>query len=186
MKGSLLSMLFMLAALLNNNTRGEAQTPAPESPSNADEHVHVRNTFRFEVAAPMARVAPLFGPEAERSWAGKHWDPVFLYPSPGRDVEGAVFRVKRGPLDSLWVNTLFDVPGGRMQYVSVVPDQVATTVDVRVTALSSSRTSIEVIYARTALNSAANDEVRQLGANDRGSGPEWQRGVETALGLIKE
>ena len=185
MKASLLSMLFMLAALLNNNP-ADAQTPAPESPRDADEHVHVVNTFRFEVAAPMARVAPLFGPEAERSWAGKHWDPIFLYPSPGRDVEGAVFRVKRGPVDSLWVNTRFDVPGGRMQYVSVIPEQVATTVDVWVTALSPSRASVEVTYVRTALNPTANDEVRQMGANDRGSGPEWQRGVENALGLPKQ
>ena len=76
MKASLLSMLFMLAALLNNNP-ADAQTSAPESHPDADEHVHVVNTFRFEVAAPMARVAPLFGPEAERSWAGKHGIPFF-------------------------------------------------------------------------------------------------------------
>ena len=185
MKTNLISMLFILAALLNN-TRAEAQTSASESSSDKEEHVHVMNTFRFEVAAPMASVAPLFGPEAERSWAGQHWDPIFLFPAPGRDVEGAVFRVKRGPLESIWVNTRFDVPGGHMQYVSVVPDHVATTVDVRVTALSSSRTSVEVTYARTALNPSANNEVRQLGTNDRGSGPEWQHGVETALRLTKE
>ena len=60
MKASLLSMLFMLAALLNNNP-ADAQTPVSESHPDADEHVHVVNTFRFEVAATMARVAPLFG-----------------------------------------------------------------------------------------------------------------------------
>jgi len=182
-KMSLLSLLFMLAASINSTSHADAQAPAPERRANGDEHVHVVNTFRFEVAAPMASVAPLFGPEAERSWAGPHWDPSFFYPSPGRDVEGAVFRVKRGQLDSLWVNTRFDVPGGRMQYVYVVPDHVATVIDVRVTALGASRTSVEVTYARTALNASANDEVRQLGVNDRDSGPQWQHGVEHALGL---
>jgi hypothetical protein len=48
-------------------------TPAP---------AHVTNSFDFEIAAPFARLAPLFGPEAERAWAGEHWDPVFLYPQP--------------------------------------------------------------------------------------------------------
>jgi hypothetical protein len=41
---------------------------------------HVSTTFRFQLAAPLARVAPLFGPEGERCWAGKDWDPHFLYP----------------------------------------------------------------------------------------------------------
>ena len=34
------------------------------------EVVHVSNSFHCEVAAPMERVAPLFGPEGERGWAG--------------------------------------------------------------------------------------------------------------------
>jgi len=33
--------------------------------------VHVKNSFRFVVKAPLERAAPLFGPEGERCWAGR-------------------------------------------------------------------------------------------------------------------
>ncbi|QEE28042.1 hypothetical protein FTW19_08585 [Terriglobus albidus] len=146
-------------------------------------NAHVVNTFRFEIAAPMAQVAPLFAPEAERRWAGEHWNPVFAYPQPGSDVQGAVWTIRHGDVDSVWVNTLFDVAGGRMQYVAVVGTQFTMTVDVRVTALQDRRTAVEVTYARTALDRGVNQRVIELGRHDRESGPEWQHGIETALGL---
>lgn len=158
----------------------EAQTStSPVQEGNA----HVVNTFRFELAAPMAQVAPLFAPEAERRWAGEHWNPVFAYPQPGSDVQGAVWTIRHGDVDSVWVNTLFDVAGGWMQYVTVVSHQFTMTVDVHVTALHERRTAVEVTYARTALDRAANQRVIELGKQDRESGPEWQRGLEAALGL---
>src|SRR5277367_6008804 len=87
----------------------------------ADLPAHVSNSFQFVVRAPLNRAAALFGPEGERCWAGQHWNPEFLYPQPGKDVQGAVFTVQNGPHRSVWVNTLFDPEGGRMQYVSFVP-----------------------------------------------------------------
>ena len=147
-----------------------------------ERNAHVVNTFRFEIAAPMAQVAPLFAPEAERRWAGEDWKPVFAYPQPGRDVQGAVWTIRHGGVDSVWVNTLFDIAGGRMQYVAVVSNQFAMTVDVHVTALQERRTAVEVTYARTALDRAANQRVIELGQHDRESGPEWQHGIEAALG----
>jgi hypothetical protein len=168
---------------LNSST---AHSSAPAQPAGAALHLHVVNTFRFEVAAPMERVAPLFAPEAERSWAGEHWRPVFLYPQPGRDVPGAVWTIKHGPFNSVWVNTLFDVRGGRMQYVALIADHLVTTVDVCVTRLASSYTAVEVTYTRTALVPSANEDVRALGESDRASGPDWQRSIESALGLTKK
>lgn len=146
-------------------------------------NAHVVNTFRFVIAAPMAQVAPLFAPEAERRWAGEDWKPVFAYPQPGRDVQGAVWTIRHGSVESVWINTLFDVAGGRMQYVAVAGNHFAMTVDVHVTALQERRTAVEVTYARTALDRSANQHVVELGQRDRESGPEWQHGVETALGL---
>jgi hypothetical protein len=162
--------------------RASAQQPQPV----ASENAHVVNSFRFEVAAPMARVAPLFAPEAERFWAGDHWNPVFAYPQPGRDVEGAVFTVKHGPFNSVWVNTIFNVEAGRMQYVAVVADKFAMTVDVQVTALAANRTGVRVTYVRTALDPQLNEHIKELGEQDRSSGPDWQRGVESALGLERK
>ncbi len=127
------------------------------------------------------QAAPLFGPEGERSWAGAEWDPLFLYPQPAKDVQGAVFTVQQGGRKSVWIATLFDVDGGRMQYVSVVPGIRASTVDVRLTAVDASTTSVEVTYVRTALDSSANEEVQALGESDRLEGPHWQESDRNLL-----
>jgi hypothetical protein len=143
--------------------------------------VHVSNSFDLIVHAPLSRAAILFGPDGERCWAGEHWNPEFLYPLPGKDVQGAVFRVEHGPHKSVWVNTLFDTAGGRMQYVSFIPDIVVSTIDVRLTSADPSSTRVEVTYARTALDAAANDDVQAMGKRDRESGPEWQQAIAKCL-----
>lgn len=149
------------------------------------ELVHVSNSFHFGVGAPLAQVAPLFGPEGERSWAGKHWNPEFLYPGTAKDIQGAVFTVQHGPHTSVWVNTVFDVQGGRMQYVYFIPDALVSTVDVRLTAIDESHTVVQVTYDRTALNEAANDEVQEMGNADRESGPQWHDAIAACLGANK-
>ena len=142
---------------------------------------HVSNSFHFVVPASLSRATAFFGPEGERCWAGEHWNPVFLYPVPARDVEGAVFTVQHGPHKSVWVNTLFDTVGGRMQYVSFIPDTLVFTVDVRLSTLTPSTTKVEVTYVRTALDVAANEDVLALGRRDGENGPEWQKAIEQCL-----
>jgi len=142
---------------------------------------HVNNSFLFVVHASLRRAAPLFGPEGERCWAGPQWNPEFLHPQPGKDVQGAVFTVQHGPHRSVWVNTVFDPSGGRMQYVAFIPDKVVSTIDVRLTAIDQLRTTVEVTYARTALEIAANDEVEAMGKRDRESGTDWQQALEECL-----
>jgi hypothetical protein len=174
-------ILHTLATLLLVSAMTSPQKIEPNvSPA---ELTHVSNSFHFDISAPLERVAPLFGPEAERGWAGKHWNPVFLYPQPGKDVQGAVFTVQHGPHNSIWINTIFNVPGGRMQYVSFIPEVLVTIVDVKLTPLDRSHTAVEVTYARTALQAAANDDVQALGDSDRDNGPYWKKDVETFLGL---
>jgi hypothetical protein len=142
---------------------------------------HVRNSFHFMVAAPLSRASELFGPEGERCWAGPHWKPEFLHPQPAQDIEGAVFTVQHGPHRSVWVNTIFDPAGGRMQYVSFIPEALVSTIDVRLSVVSPLSTKVEVSYVRTALDAAANDDVLAMGKNDAGSGPEWQKAIEECL-----
>jgi hypothetical protein len=172
-------IIFALAAAFACAMNASAQQPAPRPSQNA----HVVNSFNFEIAAPMKKVAPLFAPEAERSWAGEHWNPVFAYPQPGRDIEGAVFTTKHGPHSTVWVNTAFDIGSGRMQYVAVVPEKFAMTVDVQVIALTANRTAVKVTYTRTALHPDANAHVKSLGEQDAASAPDWQHRIESALGL---
>jgi hypothetical protein len=147
----------------------------------AAQPAHVSNTFHLVVRAPLSRAATLFGPEGERCWAGPQWNPEFVYPQPGKDVQGAVFTVQHGPHRAVWVNTVFDTAGGRMQYVSFIPDTLVFTVDVRLTAVDPAHTGVEVTYARTALDAAVNDDVEAMGKRDRESGPEWQEAIEKCL-----
>ena len=149
--------------------------------SSMTQPVHVNNSFHFLVRAPLVPAATLFGPEGERCWAGSRWNPEFLYPQPGKDVQGAVFTIQHGPHKSVWVNTMFDPVAGRMQYVALIPETVVSTVDVRLTAVDPSSTKVEVTYARTALDVAANEEVVALGKRDSESGPEWQQAIEKCL-----
>jgi hypothetical protein len=135
----------------------------------ATQPAHVSNTFHLVVPAPLSRAA------------GPHWNPEFVYPQPGQDVQGAVFTVQHGPHRAIWVNTVFDTAAGRMQYVSFIPDTLVFTVDVRLSAVDPAHTSVEVTYARTALDAAVNDEVEIMGTRDRESGPEWQEAIEKCL-----
>ncbi len=155
--------------------------PQTETPPASVALAHVSNSFRFLVHAPLGRAATLFGPEKERSWAGKHWNPEFLYPQPAKDEQGAVFTVQHGRHKSVWINTLFDLAGGRLQYVYFIPDTLVSTVDVKLTSLDASSTTVEVTYVRTALQIAANDDVRALGDSDRDNGPHWQEAIEAYL-----
>jgi len=172
----MLPPLMLALGLLSANG---LQLPEPTPP--AAELAHVQNTFRFALPASFGRVAPFFGPEGERAWAGPHWNPEFLYPQPATDTEGAVFKVQHGQHTSLWVNTLFDLPNGRMQYVAILDDLVVSIVNVRLTAIDPSHTAVEVTYTRTALQPAANAHVRAMGDSDRDSGPDWQSSIEKCL-----
>jgi hypothetical protein len=70
-----------------------------------------------------------------------------------------------------------------MQYVAFIDDVVVTTIDVKLTPIDPSRTTVEVTYTRTALRPDANDDVRALGSDDRDSGPDWQKSIEKCLGI---
>lgn len=166
------AMLFLTLGMFPG---GLGQSAAPAAPA------HVSNDLEFDVHAPMSEVAPLFGPEGERCWAGKHWNPAFIYPQPAKDMEGAVFTIQHGPHTVVWVNTIFDVAGGRMQYVAVIPDVMTFTVDVRLSAINGTATRVKVTYTRTALDVSANDTVVEWGKEDRERVPGWRGPIEAYL-----
>ena len=143
---------------------------------------HVRNEFEFTVYAPYARVAPLFGADAERAWAGDTWSPHFLFPASAPfDVPGAVFTIEHGGHHATWVCTSFDLKAGRVQYVYLIGSALATLIDIHLSAPDSKSTHVQVIYERTALRPDANDHVRVTGESDRDSGKEWQKAIERYL-----
>jgi len=140
---------------------------------------HSLEKFAFTAQAPMERVAPLFGADKERVWS-PGWDPQFVYPLPAADVRGMVFMVAHDHRNSVWVNTQLDWKGGRVQYVYVIPDALATLITLQLTA-EGDKTRVEVEYDRTALNADADEHVRRMAEKDRAAGPEWEKQVNGYL-----
>jgi len=140
---------------------------------------HTEEKFVFTVNGPMERVAPLFGADKERMWA-PGWNPQFVHPQPAVDEEGMVFTVAQDHLRAAWVNTQFDLKNGRIQYVYVVPDVLATVITLQLTA-QGKNTRVEVAYDRTSLRAESDAQVRHLAEGDRVSGPDWERQVDEYL-----
>jgi hypothetical protein len=142
---------------------------------------HVRNEFEFTVHAPYPVVAPLFGPEGERGWAGGHWDPQFLYPQPAQDTQGAVFTIRHSHHHAVWINTAFDTAARHYQYAYFIPDVMVVLIDVRFAEADAENTNVQVAYERTALNPEANEHVKEMGDSDRSSGKEWGTAINEYL-----
>jgi hypothetical protein len=146
-------------------------TPSQSEP----QHLHVRNTFAFDLRESLEKTAPLFGAHRERDWA-EGWDPQFVFPQPAEDRQGSVFQVKKGSHDSTWINTIFDPR--HIQYVYFIPEVMAVLIDIRLSPTSLSGTHVEVTYERTALKQESNDHIRHLGEQDAKSGEEWRTSIE--------
>ena len=150
--------------------------------SNAPGSARERAEFEFVAHGPYAQVFPLFGAEKERVWAGKDWDPTFVYPKPANDLQGAVFTVRHGhATDVPWVNTAFDPQSGHVQYVYVVPDTLTTLIDIHIAAQDAQNTKVNVMYERTALRANGDERVRRMAEHDRKSGPEWGEQINKYL-----
>jgi hypothetical protein len=143
--------------------------------------LHLSTSFDLVVHASYGVTAPLFGPEGERPWAGKHWDPQFIHPLPAADVEGAVFTIQHGPFHATWVNTLFDVEGRHFQYVYFMPDVMVTVIDVRFKPEGADSTKVHVDYTRTALTLEGNEHVAAMTEGDKTAGKEWQQAIDEYL-----
>ena len=169
--------MVLLLTLVTNTAAVAGQV----TPQVKESLLHTKTSFTLMVHAPYAEACPLFGPEGERVWAGKHWDPQFVYPLHAHDEEGAVFTVKHGPFTAVWVNTAFDIAGRHFQYVYFMPDVMVTVIDVRFTVPDAAATQVDVTYTRTALSMAGNEHVDAMTDGDRGAGQDWQRAIDAYL-----
>jgi hypothetical protein len=141
--------------------------------------LHTEQTFEFVADAPMERVAPLFGAHRERDWA-PGWNPRFVWPPIPQDREGMVFTVTAGHGTAIWINTLFDLERGRVQYASIIPNTMVTLVDVKLRPVGP-QTQVTVAYHRTALDPGSNELVQEMAHQDGRSGPEWAGQIQACL-----
>jgi hypothetical protein len=137
---------------------------------------HASTEFHFTADLPYESAAPLFGAWQEKKWASD-WKPEFVYPMPPVDQEGSVFRVQKGEHSSIWVNTIYDLTAGRVQYVYVIGDLLVTRIDIRLVRNGATKTDVSVTYERTALDPSANHHVSSLAKADAGSADEWRAAI---------
>jgi hypothetical protein len=147
--------------------------------------LHLSTSFDLVVHAPFGEAAKLFGPEGERAWAGKHWNPQFIHPETPADVEGAVFTVRHGSLNAVWVTSLADLDARHFQYVYFIPDLMVTVIDVRFKNIGADSTGVNVVYTRTAIASEGNEHVKAMNEVDKSSGKEWQQAIDDYLAHAK-
>ncbi len=166
------------AAVFAASALGQSAAPASQL-------LRTQTAFDIIVRLPYAQAAPLFGPEGERPWAGKHWDPQFLYPRPAHDEQGAVFTVQHGAATAVWVNTLFDLEARHFIYAYFIPGIMVTTIDVRFTPTNPTTTQVHVTYTRTALTLEGNDHVTKFTATDKSAAQNWQSEIDSYLASRK-
>ena len=171
------TMIVTAAAALSASAFGQMSV--------APQLLRTQTAFDLTVHLPYHEAAALFGPEGERAWAGKHWNPQFLYPQPARDEQGVVFTIQHGPITVTWVNTLFDLDGRHFQYAYFIPNIMVTTVDVRFTPINSTTTAVHVTYTRTALTPEGDEHVTTFTANDKSAAQDWQQSIDTYLASIR-
>lgn len=167
--------LLGFVALLSRLGRGQDQSPA--------NLVHRHVEFVLNLPAPYDSVFPLFGADKERVWA-EGWDPQFVHPQPAHDQTGAVFTVKGGH-SSVWINTIFDIEHGRVQYACFAGDSMVTLITIHVEKIAPGQSRATVVYERTALKPEANDQVNRAADGDQTKGPEWEAALRTYLGRNK-
>jgi len=173
--------LLLLIAIATRAAAGFSQAPTTSS----EALMHTETAFSLVVHLPYSETDPLFGPEGERAWAGKHWDPQFIYPKPAHDVEGAVFTIKHGAFSAVWGRTVFDIEARHFQYVYFIPDLMVTTIDVRFKPLNETSTQVNVVYARTAITPDGNEHVVAMTEGDKSAGKDWQQAIDTYLATHK-
>ena len=171
--------LLRIAALLPGPGADGSMFTAAQTLLPSPQRLHTKARFAFSAHSPLEKVAPLFGARKERVWSPQ-WDPQFISPLPAADVQGMVFTVKHGELNSTWVNTEFDLQNGRVQYVYLIPDALVTVITIRLKP-ERNHTMVEVEYERTALTEQADAHVRHLAERDRAAGPEWESQINTYL-----
>jgi hypothetical protein len=113
----------------------------------------LNNSHRIEIDAPVDRCFRFFTPRGETLWVDG-WSPNYLAPSDGRTCAGMVFTTGRGDEHTVWMLADFEVERHRARYVRLTPALRTAFVEVRCTAITPTRSAVEVRYTLTALNDA--------------------------------
>jgi hypothetical protein len=164
--------LFSLLALVLLST--EAATSG-----SAGGRLHVERSFTITLNARPDAAARAFGAVAEERWA-PGFEPLFAYPNPPSDVEGAVFTV-RAPKTQIWLLQTWDMVHHVVRYVAVDPGVKITALVIRVAPFGVDKSRATVTYDRTSLSSAGDAEVARFAKMFVSEAPQWERAINGYL-----
>jgi hypothetical protein len=106
----------------------------------------------FHLAAPRARVFPLFTAHGEREWA-PGWDPTQLS---GAEERGSAFRTcNHEGQTTTWIVVDYRPSAGRVSYARLAQDSNIGLVDVICTDAVAGGTDVSVAYTLTPLHAGA-------------------------------
>ncbi|HLJ46151.1 MAG TPA: hypothetical protein VKU01_09095 [Bryobacteraceae bacterium] len=147
---------------------------------------HNESSFDLAFKAPYSVVAPLFGAEGERLWAGAEWNPQFAFPSPGKDVMGAVFAIENSGHKSYWMTAVYDLSARHIQYIYITPSAMMNKIDITFPETGPDLTKVHVAYTRTALQQEINPQVEHAAAQDSLRAHEWQQAIDKYLAAARK
>jgi hypothetical protein len=96
-----------------------------------------------------------------------------------------VFQVAHGPYTSTWVNTAFDLVTGHIEYAYVLNDAMVTMIDIHLVREGAEKTTVSVVYERTALVPEANEHVQHFAKGDEKAGKEWEEQINGYLAKLQ-
>ena len=135
----------------------------------------------FRLAAPVARVFPLFTALGEKAWA-QDWEPELLS---GREERGSVFRTVHRGHTATWIVVDYLPTEGRVSYARIVEGSNMGLVDVKCSAARGGGTDVSVRYTLTGLNAHGQAFVDEFldprHYNDMIE--EWRQAISRALGV---
>jgi len=136
-------------------------------------------SFTILLNAPASVAMAAFGPLEERRWA-PDWNPRFLFPTPAREEQGAVFVVERERKQT-WLLQTWNPHDGIARYVAFDPDVKLTEIVIQVEPIDARSSRAVVAYTRTSLGQAGDREVAAFADSFAGEASHWQSAINAYL-----
>jgi hypothetical protein len=141
----------------------------------------LRLTGEFTVGGSVEFIFSLFSPLGEKSWVPQ-WDPELLHPEGATWERGLVFRTKEERGDAIWIVSLLDRPGHRVEYHRVESDRYVARVEVCCRALSAAETEVQTTYEFIGLSKEGNEQIATMTEDDyKAKMTRWQNWINTLL-----
>jgi hypothetical protein len=120
-----------------------------------------------------------FGPIAEKRWV-PGFNPVFAYPNPPKEIDGAVFTLRRQSTQ-IWLLQTWDERHYVVHYVAVDPGVKTTDILIRLLPWGVHKSRATISYTWTSLTSAGDTDVTHVAKYFVGEAPHWQSTINNYL-----